>query len=84
MTTDSILDEINENEKLTEVQTSHSENFEENLKSIEKTRRRIADANTNSTTKQNDEVNNFLNQQFRNAKATMLRLHNLQRIRLLK
>ena len=63
MTTSSILNEINEGEKLIEVQTPRSENFEENLKSIEKTRRRIADANTNSTTKQNDEVNNFFNQQ---------------------
>ena len=51
MTTDSILDEINENEKLIEVQTSRFESLEENLKSIEKTRRRVADANTNSTTK---------------------------------
>ena len=84
MTTDSILNEINENEKLIETQTSRSENFEENLRSIEKTRRHIADANTNSTTKQNDEINSFLNQQFRNAETTMLRLYNLQRARLLK
>ena len=84
MTTDSILNEINESEKLTEAQTSRFENFEENLKSIEKTRRRIADANTNSTTKQNDEINNFFSQQLQNAEATMLRLYNLQRARLLK
>ena len=84
MTTDLILNKINDDEKFIEAQTSRFENFEENLKSIEKTRKRIANADTNSTTKQNDEVNNFLNQQFRNAKATMLRLHNLQRIRLLK
>ena len=51
MTTDLILNEINENKKFIEVQTPRSENFEENLKLIEKTRRRIADANINSTTK---------------------------------
>ena len=62
MTTDSILNEINNDEKLTETQTSRSENFEENLKSIEKTRRRIASANIDLITKQNDEINNFLNQ----------------------
>ena len=84
MTTNSILNEINDGEKLIEAQTSRSENFEENLKSIEKTRRRIADADINSTTKQNDEINNFFSQQLRNAETTMLRLHNLQRARLLK
>ena len=84
MTTNSILNEINENEKLIETQTPRSENFEENLKLIEKTRKRIANANTNSTIKQNDEINNFLNQQFRNAETTILRFHNLQRARLLK
>ena len=51
MTTNSILNEINDDEKLTEAQTPRFENFEENLKLIEKTRRRIADANTNSTIK---------------------------------
>ena len=50
MATDSILNEINENEKFIEAQTSRSESFEENLRSIEETRRRIADANINSTT----------------------------------
>ena len=84
MTTDSILSEINEGEKLIEAQTPRSESLEENLKSIEKTCKRIADANTDSTTKQNDEINNSFNQQLRNAKAIMLRLHNLQRARLLK
>ena len=64
MTTDSILNEINDDEKLIETQTPRSENFEENLKSIEETRRRIANANIDSTTKQNDEINNFFNQQF--------------------
>ena len=84
MTTDSILNEINDDEKLIEAQTPRFENFKENLKSIEKTRRRIVNANIDSITKQNDEINNLFNQQFRNAKATMLRLHNLQRARLLK
>ena len=51
MTTNSILDEINKNEKFIETQTPRSENFEENLKSIEKTRRRIANANIDLTTK---------------------------------
>ena len=62
MIINSILNEINDDEKFIEAQTPRSESFEKNLKSIEKTRRRIADANTNSTTKQNDEINNFLNQ----------------------
>ena len=78
MTTNSILDEINDGEKFIEIQTSRFESFEENLKSIEKTRRRVADANIDSTTKQNNKINNFLNQQFRNAETTMLRLYNLQ------
>ena len=51
MITNSILSKINENEKFTEVQTSRFESFEENLRSIEKTRKQIADANTNSITK---------------------------------
>ena len=84
MTTDSILDEINDDEEFTKVQTSRSENSEENLRSIEKTRRYIADANIDSTTEQNDEINNFFSQQFRNAKTMMLRFYNLQRARLLK
>ena len=84
MTTDSILNEINDGEKFIEVQTPRFESFEENLRSIEKTRRRIANADIDSTTEQNDEINNFFNQQLRNAEATMLRLHNLQRARLLK
>ena len=84
MTTSSILNEINESEEFIEVQTPRSESLEENLKLIEETRKRIASANTNSTTKQNDEINNFFSQQFRDAKMTMLRLHNLQRARLLK
>ena len=51
MTTDLILNKMNESEKFIEVQISRFESFEENLKLIEKTRRRIADANTNSTIK---------------------------------
>ena len=51
MTTDLILNEINENEKFTEAQTSRFESFKENLRSIEKTRKCVADANINSTTK---------------------------------
>ena len=51
MITNSILNEINNDEKFTEAQTPRSENFEKNLKSIEETRRRIANANINSTTK---------------------------------
>ena len=84
MITDSILNEINENEKLIKAQTSRFESFEENLRSIEKTRKRIASANTNLTTKQNDEVNNFFSQQFRNAETMMLCFYNLQRARFLK
>ena len=84
MTTSSILNEINDDEKLTEAQTPRFKSFEENLRSIEKTRRRIADADIDLTTKQNDEINNFLSQQFRNAETTMLRFHNLQRARFLK
>ena len=84
MTTDSILDEINDGEEFIETQTSRSENFEENLKLIEKTRKHIANANIDLTTKQNDKINSFFSQQLRNAKTTMLRLYNLQRARLLK
>ena len=51
MTTSSILNEINENKKFIEAQTSRFENFEENLRSIEKTRKHIANANTNSIIK---------------------------------
>ena len=51
MTTNLILSEINNDEKFIEAQTSRSESFEENLKSIEETRRRIASANIDSTTK---------------------------------
>ena len=63
MTTNSILNEINNDEKFIEVQTPRSKSFEENLKLIEKMRRRIANANIDSITKQNNKINNFLNQQ---------------------
>ena len=45
MITNSILNEINDDEKLTKIQTSRFKNFEKNLKSIEKTRKHIVDAN---------------------------------------
>ena len=64
MITSLILNEISENEKLIKAQISRSENFEKNLKSIEKMRRCIASANTNSIIKQNNKINNFFNQQF--------------------
>ena len=51
MTTNSILNEINDDEKFIKAQTSRSENFEENLRSIEETRRRIVNANIDSTIK---------------------------------
>ena len=49
MTTNLILNKINDNEEFIKIQTPRFENFEKNLKLIEKTRRRIADANINST-----------------------------------
>ena len=81
---DQILDEINDDEKLIEAQTSRIENFEENLRRIEKSRHHIADNDTDFNTQHTDETNNFLSQQLRNAEVTMLRLYNLQRARLLK
>ena len=51
MITSLILNEINDDEKITEVQTSRFKNFEKKLKSIEKIRRRIANANIYLTTK---------------------------------
>ena len=51
MTINLILNKINDDEELTEVQTPRFESFEKNLKSIEKTRKRIADANIDSTIK---------------------------------
>ena len=61
MITDSILYEINDDEKFIEVQTLQSENFEKFLRLIEKTRKRIANANINLIIEQNNKVNNFLN-----------------------
>ena len=79
-----ILDEISEDEKLTEAHTPHSESLEENIRRSEKSCQRNADEDKDSTIQQNDEVTTFLNQQLRDAEATMLRLQNLQRARLLK
>ena len=62
MTTNSILNEINDDEKFIEVKTSRIKSLEENLKLIEKTRKRIANANIDSTIKQNNKINNFFNQ----------------------
>ena len=51
MTTNLILNEINDDEKLIEAQTSRFKKFEKNLKLIKKTRKRIANANIDSTIK---------------------------------
>ena len=61
MITNSILNKINDDEKFIEIQTPRSKSFEKNLRSIEKTRKRIADADIDSTTKQNNKVNNLFN-----------------------
>ena len=81
---DQILNEINDDEKFIEVQTSRIENFEANLRKTKKSRHHIADDDTDFNTQHTDEINNFLNQQLRDTEITMLRLHNLQRARLLK
>ena len=81
---DQILDEINNDEKLIKIQTSRIESFETNSRRIEKSRHHIADDDTDFNTQHTDEINNFLSQQFRDAEVTILRLHNLQRARLLK
>ena len=54
------------------------------MRRIEKSRHHIADDDTDFNTKHINEINNSFSQHFRNAEITMLRLHNLQRIRLLK
>ena len=82
--TDRILSEVFEGEKFTEVHTSHSESLKENIRRSEKSRQRNADENKDSTIQQNDEIIILLNQQFRNAEATMLHFQTLQRARLLK
>ena len=82
--TNRILSEVFEDEKFTEVHTPHSESLEKNIRRSEKSRQRNVDENKDSTIQQNDEVIILFNQQLRNAKATMLRLRNLQRARFLK
>ena len=72
--TNYILNETSENEKFIEAHTLHSENFKKNIQRNEKLRQRNIDGNKNSMIQQNDEI--FFNQQFRNAKMTMLRFHN--------
>ena len=54
------------------------------MRRTEKSRHHIADDDTDFNTQHTDEINNSLSQQLRNAEITMLRLHNLQRARLLK
>ena len=82
--TDCILNEVSEDEKLTEAHTSHSESLKENIRRSEKSRQRNAGEDKDSTIQQNDEVTTFFNQQLQNAETTMLRLQNLSRARLLK
>ena len=82
--TNRILNEIFEDEKLIKAHTPHSENLKKNIRQSKKSRQRNADENKNSTIQQNDKVITSFNQQLRNAEATMLRLQNLQRARLLK
>ena len=79
-----ILNEVSEGEKFTEVHTPHSENLKKNIQRSEESCQRNADEDKDSTIQQNDEIIILFNQQFRNAEATMLRLQNLQRARLLK
>ena len=79
-----ILNEISEGEKLIKVHTPHFESLEKNIRRSEKFRQRNLGENRSSTIQQNDEVITSFNQQFRNAETTMLRLQNLQRVRLLK
>ena len=54
------------------------------MQRIEKSRHHIVNDDTNFNTQYTDEINNFFNQQLQDAEITMLRLHNLQRARLLK
>ena len=82
--TNRILDEISEGEKFIKVYTSHSKSLEENIRRSEKSRQHNADEDRNSTIQQNDYIIISFNQQLRNAETTMLRLQNLQRVRLLK
>ena len=82
--TNRILNEISEGEKFIEAHISHSESLKENIRRSEKFRQRNVDENKSSIIQQNDEVITSFNQQLRDAEATMLRLQNLQRARLLK
>ena len=79
-----ILDEIFEDEELTEAHTPHFESFEEDIRRSEKFRQRNAGEDKNSIIQQNDKVIISFNQQLRNAETTMLRFQNLQRACLLK
>ena len=81
---DQILDEINDDEKLIKAQILRIESLEANSRRTEKSRHHIADDDTDFNTQHIDEINSFLSQQLRNAEVTMLRLHNLQRVRLLE
>ena len=74
---DQILNEINDDEKLIKAQISRIENFEANSRRTEKSRHYIADDDTDFNTQHIDEINNSFSQQLRNAEITMLRLHNL-------
>ena len=75
---------MNDDEKFIETQTSRIKSFETNSQKIKKSRHHIADDDTDFNTQHTDEINNSLSQQLRNAEITMLRLHNLQRVRILK
>ena len=72
--TSRILNEVSEDEKLTEAHTSHSENLKKNIRRSEESRQRNAGENRGSTIQQNDEITTSFSQQFRNAETTMLRL----------
>ena len=75
---------MNDDEKFIEAQTSRIKNLEADSKKIKKSRHHIVDDDTNFNIQHINEINNFLSQQLRDAEATMLRLHNLQRVRILK
>ena len=82
--TNRILDEISEGEEFTEAHTPYSESLEKNIRRSEKFRQCNAGEDRDSIIQQNDEIITSLNQQLRNAEATVLRLQNLQRARFLK
>ena len=60
--TSCILNEIFEDEELTEAHTSHSENLKKNIRRSEKSRQRNIDENKSSTIQQNDKILIFFNQ----------------------